>query len=178
MKYLVISDIHGSSKYLKMLFDKVRDFDKLIILGDILYHGPRNNLPIGHNPNEVMKILNSMKEKIIAVRGNCDAKIDLEVLEFEISDHKWIQLNENKILLTHGDVYDKNNLSNENKSYIMLYGHYHINEITLINDVKAINIGSLSLPKDNHHSYSIIVDDTLTSYDLLTNEIIIKENLS
>ena len=111
MKYLIISDIHGSSEYLEMVFSKVKDYDKLIILGDILYHGPRNNLPNGYNPKKVIEILNNIKDKVIAVRGNCDAKIDLDVLEFEISDHKWIQLNENKILLTHGDVYDKNNLS-------------------------------------------------------------------
>jgi len=177
MKYLVISDIHGSSKYLKMLLSEIKDFDKLIILGDILYHGPRNNLPDGYNPKEVIEILNSLKDKIIAVRGNCDANVDLMVLDFEINDHKWLEIGSTKVFLTHGDVYYRDSLvSGDN--YIMLYGHYHRNEITKISDrIRTINIGSLSLPKDNHHSFAIISDNKITSYDLLTKEILIRENI-
>ena len=113
MKYLIISDIHGSSKYLKLVLDKVKNFDNLIILGDILYHGPRNNLPDEYNPKEVIKILNSISDKIIAVRGNCDAKVDLMVLDFEIEDHLFIKLNDKKFFLTHGDIYNKGNLPNK-----------------------------------------------------------------
>lgn len=172
MKYLVISDIHGSSKYLKMVLEKVNDFDKLIILGDILYHGPRNNLPDGYNPKEVIDILNSLKDKIIAVRGNCDANVDLMVLDFEIIDNRWIEIDNNKVFLTHGDVYNKNNLVGLNEKYIMLYGHYHKNEVINIETVKTINLGSLSIPKDNHHSYAIIENDKYVSYDLLNQQII------
>ena len=84
MKYLILTDIHGSSKYLDLVLNKVNDFDWLIILGDILYHGPRNDLPNEYNPKKVIEILNNLKEKIIAVRGNCDAEVDLMVLDFLI----------------------------------------------------------------------------------------------
>ena len=177
MKYLVISDIHGSSSYLKKVLLKVNDFDKLIILGDILYHGPRNNLPQGYNPKEVVNILNSIKDKIIAIRGNCDAKVDLMVLEFPISDHKWIDYNGIKILLTHGDEYSKHNLCLQKDKYVMIYGHYHINEIVNLEHVLCINLGSLSLPKDNMYSYGIISDDRFTSYNLENDDVIYLVNL-
>ena len=177
MKYLIISDIHGSSKYLEMLIKKEVDFDKLIILGDILYHGPRNDLPNGHNPKEVMEILNSIKDKIIAVRGNCDAKIDLDVLEFKIENHKWITIGDKDIFLTHGDVYSKDSLIDDEKEYVMLYGHYHINQLTQVNNVMAINVGSISLPKDGYHSYGVINEGVLTLYDLVNEKIIFSVSL-
>lgn len=171
MKYLIISDIHGSSEYLKKVLETVSDYDSLIILGDILYHGPRNDLPNSYKPKEVIQILNENKEKIIAIRGNCDAKVDLTVLEFNVYDSVWLKTNGKKIFLTHGDVYNKDNLPKKFKQYSMLYGHFHINEITVINDrVKAINVGSLSIPKDSHHSYAILEDSKLICYDLLKEE--------
>ena len=96
MKYLILTDIHGSSKYLDLVLNKVNDFDWLIILGDILYHGPRNDLPNEYNPKKVIEILNNLKEKIIAVRGNCDAEVDLMVLDFLIEQNKWIYIENNK----------------------------------------------------------------------------------
>ena len=175
MKYLIISDIHGSSKYLKMVLDKVKDFDKLIILGDILYHGPRNNLPDMYNPREVIEILNNIKDKVIAVRGNCDANVDLMVLDFQINDQLSIKLNNKRFFLTHGDLYNKENLPLKLGKYTLVYGHFHKNEVTSINKVKCINVGSLSLPKDNHNSYSIFENDIFISYDLVNDEVIFKE---
>ena len=174
MKYLIISDIHGDSEYLKLVLSKVF-FDKLIILGDILYHGPRNDLPNGYNPKEVVEILNKLKEKIIAIRGNCDANVDLMVLEFKIHNHKSIKLNNKKFFLTHGDIYNRDNLPFKIGKYTILYGHFHKNEITKINNTRCINVGSLSIPKDNHHSYSILEDSTFSSYDLINDELILKE---
>ena len=176
MKYLIISDIHGDSERLKNVLAKV-SFDKLIILGDILYHGPRNDLPSGHNPKEVVSVLNEIKEKVIAVRGNCDANVDLMVLDFKINNHLSVTLNDTKFFLTHGDVYNKDNLPFKLGKYVMLYGHFHKNEVNNINKVKVINVGSLSIPKDNHYSYSVFEDNTFTSYDLLTDEVILKEVL-
>lgn len=174
MKYLIISDIHGDSGYLKQVLSKV-EFDKLILLGDILYHGPRNNLPNEYNPKEVVEILNKLKEKLIVVRGNCDANVDLMVLDFQIKNHLSITLNDKKFFLTHGDVYNKDKLPFKLGKYTMLYGHFHKNEVNNVARVKAINVGSLSIPKDNHHSYSIFVDNIFTSYDLLTDEVLLKE---
>lgn len=96
MKYLILTDIHGSSHFLNLALEKVNDFDKLILLGDILYHGPRNDLPKGYNPKEVIQILNSYKDKITAIRGNCDANVDLMVLDFKISQNSIIDYNGKK----------------------------------------------------------------------------------
>lgn len=176
MKYLLISDIHGSYKYLDLVLNKCNDIDKIIILGDILYHGPRNDLPNEYNPKLVINKLNSIKDKIICVRGNCDAKVDLEMLEFAIKDHIKLNVNGCKCFLTHGDIYNKNNLprlSNCN----LLYGHYHINEVIESKKKVIINLGSLSIPKDKHHSYAVIEDNVYTAYDLMSDKVILKVNL-
>ena len=175
MKYLILTDILGDSANLKKVLRDV-SFDKLIILGDILYHGPRNNLPSGYNPSEVIKILNNLKDKIIAVRGNCDANVDLMLLEFSIQDHLYIKLNNKRFFLTHGDVYNKANAPSKIGKYTMVYGHFHKNEVSIVNNkTKAINVGSLSLPKDNYYSYSILEENTFTSYDLIKNQVILQE---
>ena len=166
MKYLVISDIHGSSKYLEEVLNRVNDYDKLIVLGDILYHGPRNNLPDGYDPKKVIEILNNLKDKIICVRGNCDANVDLMVLDFDIKDKLWLKVNNKRVFLSHGDVYNKDNLPTKFGSYTMLYGHYHVNKVNQIGKVRCVNIGSISLPKDGYHSYTLIENNKISSYDL------------
>lgn len=178
MKYLIISDIHGSSKYLKLVLEQVKDYDKIIILGDILYHGPRNKLPEGHNPMEIIEILNNLKDKIIAIKGNCEAKIDLELLDFEIAEKLWMNIDEKNIFLTHGDEYNKDRIPCKRRKYTIIHGHTHINQVIEVNNkVKVFNVGSLSLPKDNHYSYAIIENEILTSYDLLTKDKIIEINI-
>ena len=178
MKYLILTDIHGSSKYLKLVLNKVNDFDKIIILGDILYHGPRNNLPDEYNPSEVVSILNELKDQIIAIRGNCDAEVDLMVLDFLIEENKWIDINGNKLFLTHGHKYNKQNIVEYDKKYYMICGHYHINEFVKANQVACINLGSLSIPKDGHHSYGILDNGLYKSYDLFSDTTIIEVNLN
>ena len=178
MKYLVLTDIHGSSKYLKHVFNKVGEFDKLIILGDILYHGPRNDLPNEYNPREVIEILNGLKDRIIAVRGNCDANVDLMVLDFPVEENKYLNIDGSMFFLSHGDCYSKDNINNYDDKLYMLYGHYHKNEVVKINNVTCINLGSLSIPKDGFHSYAIIENGVYTSYNLLNQEIILKVNLN
>lgn len=174
MKYLIISDIHGSSIYLNKVLSKVESFDKLILLGDILYHGPRNNLPYGYNPKEVVDVLNGLKAKIIAVRGNCDAKVDLMVLDFSIPESQWINIGDREILLTHGDVYSKYNLYPSKKDYIMIYGHYHVNEIEQLENITCINLGSLSIPKDDKNSYGILTEESFKSYNLEDDSVILE----
>ena len=109
MKSLLISDIHGSSLYLKKVLDEVKDFDNLIILGDVLYHGPRNDLPLGYNPKEVVKILNSLKEKIICVKGNCEAYVDEMVLDFPIVESAYFNNGYLNLFLTHGHLINPEN---------------------------------------------------------------------
>lgn len=107
MKLFIISDIHGSLYYLKKaisIFEK-GDYDKMVILGDELYHGPRNPLPKDYSPKEVIEILNQYKDKIIAVRGNCDSEVDQMVLKYPImSDYSMIYLNDKRVYITHGYI--------------------------------------------------------------------------
>lgn len=178
MKYLVISDIHGSVYYLNKVLEKINDYDKLILLGDILYHGPRNDLPIEYNPKQIISTLNNLKDKIIAVRGNCDAEVDLMVLDFEIKDFEWLKVGNHLFYLTHGHKYNKDNIPCKRRKYTILHGHTHVNKEYLVNDkVDVVNIGSLSIPKDNHHSYSIIENDLLKIFDLNTDELILSIKL-
>ncbi len=178
MKYLVISDIHGSSKFLKLALENVEDYDKIILLGDILYHGPRNKIPDGHNPMEIVEILNGLKDKIIAVKGNCDAKIDLKLLDFNIENKIWLNIDDKLVFLSHGDEYNKDIIPCKRRKYTILHGHTHINQIIEVNNkVKVVNIGSTSLPKDGHHSYGVIENGIITSYDLITNDKIIETSL-
>ena len=170
MKFLVLTDIHGSSKFLKLAIHKFEDLkcEKMLLLGDILYHGPRNDLPLEYNPKEVISILNSYKDKILCIKGNCDAEVDEMVLEFPLFPEAVIKLKNNTVTLTHGHHLDEL----EFEGYA-LYGHTHVNKV----EDKVINIGSLSIPKDTHHTYAVIDNDTLTSFDLLTDEVIMSVNL-
>ena len=169
MKFLVLTDIHGSIKYLKLAMEKLNmhNCEKILLLGDLLYHGPRNDLPLEYNPKEVTSLLNIYKDKIISVKGNCDAEVDEMVLEFPLFPEAIVKLNSTTINLTHGHHLDEFDFD----GYV-LFGHTHINKV----DDKKINIGSVSIPKDNHHTYAILDESSLTSYDLLTDEVIMKVN--
>ena len=152
MKYFVISDIHGSASALEMVLEYYRkeQADGLIILGDILYHGPRNPLPIGHNPQAVVNMLNEMSQDIIAVRGNCEAEVDQMVLNFPVmADYNIIPNQKNKWFFTHGHIYNEDKLPPLNKGDIFFYGHTHIACIKETSGIMIINPGSISLPKNN-----------------------------
>ena len=151
MKLLIVSDIHGSETAAVKsveLFKKEK-CDYMVLLGDVLYHGPRNPLPGGHNPKGVAEVLNGIKDRIIAVRGNCDAEIDQMLLEFPcMSDYVMLVDGDKKLFLTHGHNYSPENLP---KLYGISYffsGHTHVSEITKKGDLTICNPGSCSLPKD------------------------------
>ena len=170
MKFLVLTDIHGSIKYLKMAMEKFDSLncEKILLLGDILYHGPRNDLPMEYNPKEVISLLNSYKDKILCVKGNCDAEVDEMVLEFPLYPTIMLNVGGAKLELTHG-----HNLDECVGDGYILHGHTHVNRI----EENIINIGSLSIPKDNHHTYAVISDGYLKSFDLLTDEEIMSVKL-
>ena len=154
MKLLVASDIHGdldSAKWIIKAF-KNESCDKILLLGDILYHGPRNDLPNSYSPKAVISILNEYKEKIIAVRGNCDTEVDQMVLEFPIlSDYTCIFDSGLTIYATHGHKYTKDAPLPMCNHDIMLGGHTHIPEIKEFNKNNLyINPGSIALPKENN----------------------------
>jgi len=113
MKIFVASDIHGSAYYCRLLLEKFKQesADRILLLGDILYHGPRNDLPREYAPKQVIELLNPLKEKLFCVRGNCDTEVDQMVLNFPIfADYAVISLDNLTMYATHGHVYNNNNL--------------------------------------------------------------------
>jgi putative phosphoesterase len=157
---MFISDIHGSSYYATKAIQKFEEegADYIILLGDILYHGPRNPLPKEYDPQKVIKILNELKDKIICVRGNCDSEVDQMVLEFPImSDYNIIFYNNKRIFSTHGHLFNESNMPLIQHGDIIIHGHTHI-PVAKKNDGRYIlNPGSISLPKENNpNSYGII----------------------
>ncbi len=177
MKIMFLSDIHGSLKYAKLGIGKFEEekADKLVLLGDLMYHGPRNPLTEEYNPKEVADLLNKYKEKITAIRGNCDSEVDQMLLEFPImADYTEIILNNFKIFATHGHIYDREKMPLLNKGDIFIHGHFHLPMAEKLGDVYYLNPGSVSLPKDNFkNSYGILEDRLFTIKDLEGN--IIKE---
>lgn len=173
MKLFVISDIHGSVYYLEKAMKRLEEesADKILILGDILYHGARNPLPKDYNPKGVIEILNNHKEKIIAVRGNCDSEVDEMVLEFPImSTYSNIIYNDKRLFLTHGHIYNEENMVSLNKGDVFLYGHTHIPRLEKKDEIYYINPGSITLPKEkNPHTYGVLEDDIFEIKDLEGN---------
>ena len=159
MKLMIASDIHGSAYYCKKLIDayKSEKADKLLLLGDILYHGPRNDLPRDYNPKEVIAMLNPMKQELLCVRGNCDTEVDQMVLEFPIlADYCFLELDGHTIFATHGHVHNPKNLPMLIKGDIMLNGHTHIPANQNMGEYTYMNPGSVSIPKEgSSHGYMI-----------------------
>ena len=153
MKYLIASDIHGSAYYCDLLIKAIESekADKVLLLGDILYHGPRNDLPKGYAPKKVIEMLNPLKEKIICVRGNCDAEVDQMVLDFPImSDYKTVE----NLYLSHGHIYNPDNIPPMKQGDILINGHTHVPKCQEKNGFVFMNCGSVSIPKENSfHSY-------------------------
>ncbi|MCQ2428326.1 MAG: phosphodiesterase [Clostridia bacterium] len=157
MKYLIASDIHGSAEYCGRLLDAFsrEKADRMILLGDILYHGPRNDLPEGYAPKKVIEQLNPLKAKLMCVRGNCDTEVDQMVLDFPVlADYAVIDAGNRLIYATHGHVYNLNKLPPMCGGDILLHGHTHVPDCTEEHGVVYINPGSVSIPKENSpHSY-------------------------
>lgn len=170
MKNVFISDIHGSLKYarraIEILEEEKGEF--LILLGDILYHGPRNPLPEEYNPKGVAELLNKYREKIICVRGNCDSEVDAMMLDFPImSDYTMILEGKRRFFLTHGHIYNESNMPPISKGDILIHGHTHIPLITEKHGIYILNPGSISYPKEgNPHSYGVIKDNVFYIKDI------------
>ncbi len=165
MKRLIASDIHGSAYWCKKFIEQVEknNPDEIILLGDILYHGPRNDLPKDYNPKEVIAMLNPLTDKIVCCRGNCEAEVDQMVLDFDVMDTFGILFDdEQEIFYTHGHVYNPEEHPELPLGAIFLYGHTHIKHDEIINGVHVFNPGSVSIPKDGTHSIGILEDGTLS----------------
>lgn len=151
MKILFISDIHGVPSTLKAALEKGEEygFDKLVLLGDLMYHGPRNGVPDFYDPVKVAEMLNTYKDKIVAVRGNCDAEVDQMLLEFPMmDDYAVIEADGEKFFLTHGHLYNEQKLPPIGMGTVLVHGHTHIAENKLLEcGLRIFNPGSVSLPK-------------------------------
>ena len=175
MKLMIASDIHGSAFYCRELlaaFER-EQADKLVLLGDILYHGPRNDLPKEYAPKEVIGMLNSQKEKLLCVRGNCDTEVDQMVLEFPIlADYCILYVKNRMIYATHGHIYHMASLPPLQKGDVLLHGHTHIPAWTEFgNENLYLNPGSVSIPKEGSaHSYMILEEKTVTWKNLNSEE--------
>lgn len=159
MKLVIASDIHGSAYYCRKLmeaYERERG-DKLILLGDLLYHGPRNDLPKEYAPKEVLAMLNERKEEILCVRGNCDTEVDQMVLKFPIlADYGFFYERGHMIFLTHGHVYHEEHLPMLKKGDILLHGHTHVPVCRVHEEYVYMNPGSVSIPKEgSRHGYMI-----------------------
>lgn len=155
MKLLIASDIHGSAYHCRKLMEIIHQEnpDKVILLGDLLYHGPRNALPKDYAPMSVAEMLGSIRDKVIAVRGNCDAEIDQMVLPFPcMADFSTILVDGLSFYLTHGHLSDPEHLPALPEGTIFLSGHTHVKTDTVMNGVRCMNPGSVSIPKDGSHS--------------------------
>ena len=168
MKLLIISDIHGSSYYAQKIeeINKREKPDQIILLGDLYYHGPRNGLTEQYDPMKVAGILNDLKDKIRAVRGNCDAEVDEMISDFKIEQNIEEQINNKHVFFSHGHIYNMNNIPNK-EVQIMFYGHFHTGFIEEKNGIIFANPGSISLPKNNtEHSYIIFDSNTIILKDV------------
>ena len=170
MRILIASDIHGSLKYCRELVDRYNEekCDKLILLGDVLYHGPRNDLPDEYNPKGVIALLNSMADEILCVRGNCEAEVDDMVLDFNVLADYALLFNEGRtFFLTHGHKFNLQNPPKLKKGDVLFNGHTHVSKIEETAGFVYANPGSVSIPKENTpRGYMILEDDKIIHKDL------------
>lgn len=173
MKLMFASDIHGAAECCEKMLDafKREGADKLILLGDLLYHGPRNDLPEDYAPKEVISLLNGEKKNILAVRGNCEAEVDQMVLEFPVmADYMALWLAGHMAMCTHGHLYDIYNMTNLNSGDIVISGHTHIFTAEERGGIYYINPGSVSIPKGgNPRSYAVYEKGEFSVRDMQGN---------
>ena len=171
MKLMFASDIHGSAFYCRRMLELYKNSGakRLVLLGDILYHGPRNDLPREYAPKEVIAMLNPLKDELLAVRGNCDTEVDQMVLEFPIlADYGLLLVGETRLYATHGHVYNENHLPPLTDGDALIHGHTHLleaKEITAEDGrrIKILNLGSVSIPKGgNPATYALLEDGVFT----------------
>lgn len=165
MKWLIASDIHGSAYYCRMLLDAFEreGAERLLLLGDLLYHGPRNDLPRDYAPREVAAMLNAHADSILAVRGNCDAEIDQVVLDFPImADYALLWEGGRLVFVTHGHLYHLDCLPPLHAGDVLLHGHTHVPAcMTGDKGVVYLNPGSAAIPKGGSACSYMTLEDGL-----------------
>ena len=165
MKFVIASDIHGSAYWCGKLMEVLEEEkpDKLLLLGDVLYHGPRNDLPRDYAPKQVIPMLTKWADRILCVRGNCEAEVDQMVLPFPcMSDYSVVADGDTTLYLTHGHLWNPEKLPQLTPGTVFLYGHTHVKFDREIDGIRCLNPGSVSIPKDGSHSCLIYENGTFT----------------
>ncbi|MDD6968330.1 MAG: phosphodiesterase [Firmicutes bacterium] len=169
MKLLIASDIHGSAYWCGKLMDLIQaeNPDRVILLGDLLYHGPRNDLPKDYAPKQVIPMLSGIQEKIVAVRGNCEAEVDQMVLPFPcLADYAQLLVDGKLFHLSHGHHQNPEQLPPLPQGSVFLFGHTHVKLDQQVNGIRCLNPGSVSIPKDGSHS-CLIYENGKFSFKIL-----------
>ncbi len=151
MKWIIASDLHGDADCCRTLLEALEreQAGRMLLLGDLLYHGPRNDLPAGYRPKEVIELLSAVKERLCCVRGNCEAEVDQLVLPFPVmADYALLPLGERTVFATHGHVWNAQHLPPLCPGDVLLHGHTHVPTWEPAGDVWVLNPGSAALPKE------------------------------
>ena len=169
MKLLIASDIHGSAYWCGRLMELIKKENpqRVILLGDLLYHGPRNDLPRDYTPKRVIPMLSELKDRIIAVRGNCEAEVDQMVLPFPcLADYAELLVDGTLFHLSHGHHQNPDCLPPLPQGSVFLFGHTHVKLDTVVDGIRCLNPGSVSIPKDGSHS-CLIYENNQFSFKIL-----------
>ena len=181
MKYFIASDIHGSAYYCEKMLEAYRreGADRLILLGDILYHGPRNDLPRDYAPKRVIELLNAVKDEIFCVRGNCDTEVDQMVLPFPIlADYALLDINGSTVFITHGHKHNLSALPPMKRGDVLLHGHTHIPACEEKDGITYLNPGSVSIPKEGSANSYMILEGGVFMNKTLEGEVVFDFSLA
>jgi hypothetical protein len=174
MKWLIASDLHGDAHGASLLVEAFlrEGASRIILLGDILYHGPRNGLPECYDPKKVAALLNAHKRRIVSVRGNCDSEVDQMMLEFPIlADYMLIPLGSRTVFATHGHVFNTDNMPPVSRGDILLSGHTHVPVCETLEDGSyRINPGAVSFPKNGSPRSYMVLEDGVFRWKTLEGE--------
>ena len=170
MKWMIASDIHGSAKWCARMLDAWRNErpQRLLLLGDLLYHGPRNDLPEDYAPKRVIEMLNPIGPELLCVRGNCEAEVDQMVLTFPVmADYAALLLDGHFVYMTHGHIHSEDDPPPLKRGDVLLCGHTHVPGLRRHEDFTYLNPGSVAIPKNGSaHSYCVLEDGVVTWKDL------------
>lgn len=169
MKIGIISDTHGALGDFQTLLNRLEDADKIIHLGDVLYHGPRNDIPEGYDPRAMADLIKD-DDRFYFVKGNCDSEVDQTVLEKDLNEsERLIEVGDNVFYIHHGHRYSEDQMVQRAKEYganVVIYGHTHQKVIKNMDGLLVMNPGSLSIPKDGSKSYGVYEDGLMKIYNL------------
>ena len=180
MKLMFASDIHGSASAMRAILSRyeLEGASRLVLLGDLLYHGPRNDLPDQYDPKAVTSMLNSRKNDLLCVRGNCDAEVDQMVLEFPIqADYALFDLDGTTAFVTHGHLFHLDNLPPHKPGDLLIHGHTHVHTVIEKDGMTYINPGSAALPKENQPKTYMVYENGVFTIKTLDGESVLMHSI-